>query len=222
MSNPFTYKLTKVYLPHRLHWLCCRIRAADCNTVQDILHSLHETLQLDDEHLTALQGDYLIDSDGSFTQASRGSQATSPHRGFNNSSKLSSSGQLQQSGLRCTQHSWLNRTARGKSRSVQSPKLAQQVQACPLQASSKSSRYLQRHLLLQPSALQQLQAFSDRQNRGVDDGACTSHADSLLAFPNTLGPYLPQLHVRPASEALQHNIETGSCNQGGGAVQVQS
>lgn len=211
-------KLSLVYLSDRLLLLCCRTIAAHCHTVQDILNSLHETLQLDAEHLTALQGDSLIGSDSCFAHASGDSQATSPQKRFNNSGKLSCSGQLQPSGLHCTQHRRLNSTAHGKSRNLQSPK-ERQVQASPLQASSKSSRYLQRHLLPQLSALQQLQALSNRQNRGTDAGASSSHADSSLAFPDTLKPYLPQLHIRPAIEALQHSI--GSIDQGSGAVQVQ-
>ena len=168
-----------------------------------------------------MQGDYLTGSDSVFAYSSKESPATSPHKAFNNSSKLSFSGPLRQSGLRPTQHSWLNSTAHGKTRSIQSPKAAHQVQTSPLQASSKSSRYLQRHLLPQPSALQQLQAFSERQNRGIDAAACSSsHADCSGTSTDITRSNLPQLRVKPASETLQHYTEDGSSDQGVGAFQV--
>ena len=193
------------------------------HNLQDILSSLHETLQLDVEQLTDLQGDYFTGSNSLLAQTPRDSQAKSSHRAFENSSQLSSSGHSQRtSGLHSTQRSSPRATAHHRSKNSLTGSAAQLVQTSPLQSTSKSSRYLQRHLLPQPSALQQLQAFSDRHNRGADAGACdSSHADSSATLLDTLKPNLRLLRLRPASEAVQHLNENASSDPRDRVVQVQ-
>lgn len=190
------------------------------HTLQDILSSLREILQLDDQQLTALQGPDLTGSKSQLAQTSRHCQANSPHIAFENSGHFGSSG-LRTSGLHSTQHSSTKATSHHRTRNTLNGSAAQVVQTSPLQSTSKSSRYLQRHLLPQPSALQQLQAFQDRHSRGTDTGAFdSSHADDSTALPDTCMPDLPQLRVRPASEAEQPHSKSGSCDLGDAPGQV--
>ena len=191
--------------------------------MQDILSSLHKALQLDEEQLTALQGEYLTSSDSLLAQTPRHSQANSPHRACESSSQLDSSEDFQRtSELRSTQRSLPKAMPHHRSRNSLAGSAAQYVQTSSLQATSKSSRYLHRHLVPQPSALQQLQAFADRHNRGAGSGACDgSQADNFAALPDTLKPNLRLLRLRPASEAVQHQNETASSDQGDRAVQAE-
>lgn len=158
-------------------------------------------------------------SNHSLAETSKDFQASSPHKGLESSSHLSCSQHSQRTnnGLHSTQHSLSKAGAHGRSRSSLMGSVAQNAQT------SKSSRYLQRHLLPQPSALQQLQAFSDRQKRGTHAGAQnSSHADDETTFPDTLRSNLPQLCARPASAAVQHQDESASTDQEDRAVQVQA
>lgn len=155
-------------------------------------------------------------SDSLLAQMPRTSQANSPHRAFENSSQLGSSGHSQRSsGLHSTQCSLPKATTHHRSKNSLTGSAAQLVQTfSSVQSTSKSSRYLQRHLLPQPSALQQLQAFSDRHNRGSDSGACdSSHAGNCTAFLDTPEKSLRPLRLRPASRAVQHQNETDGSDQ---------
>lgn len=186
------------------------------------MSSLRETLQLDDQQLTALQGHDLTSSNSQLALTSRHCQANSPHIALENSRHFNSSGQSQRTcGLHSTHRSSPKATGHHRTRHSLNGSAAQLVQTSPLQSTSKSSRYLQRHLLPQPSALQQLQAFQDRHNRGTDSGVCSnSPADDLAALPDTIMPNLPQLRVRPASEAEQPQSQTASHDLAHAPVQV--
>ena len=191
--------------------------------LQDILSSLHETLQLDAEQMAALQGDFLIGSDSFLAGSSKNSDINSLERS-GHSSKLSSTKHSQRSnGLHSTQRSLLNATAHSKSNSSTTAGAAHAMQSCPsLHSTSKSSRYLRKHLTPQPSALQQLQAFSDKHSRATQSTAMhNSFVDDPAAMPDLFQPELQRLHLAPASEALQHHDE-GVSNEADRNQQVQA
>ena len=149
-------------------------------------------------------------------QMPKESQAYISHRAFENSNQLSSSGRSQRtSRLHSTQRSSPKATVYHRNNNSLTGSAAQVVQTSSLQSTSKSSRYLQRHLLPQPSALQQLQAFSDRHDRGAVSDACdSSHADNSTVLPDILKPHLRLLRLRPAPETVQHQNENASSDQG--------
>ena len=190
-----------------------KARALSCCASQDILSSLHETLQLDAEQMAALQGDILTASDSFLAGSAKDLHVNSFASKSGHSGKLSSTRHSQHSnGINSTQHSLLSATAHSTSNSSPTAGAAHAIQSCPsLHSTSKSSRYLQKHLLPQPTALQQLQAFSDKHGRATNSTAeHNSLADNPAALPDLFQPDLPRLRLAPASEALQHHDEDAS------------
>ena len=153
--------------------------------------------------MAALQGDRLTGS-GSFLAQSSSFQSRS-----GGSAQLSSTRHSQRSNdLNSTHHSLLPATARSESHSSPAASAAHAVQISPsLQSTSKSSRYLQKHLQPRPSALQQLQAFSDRHSKVAGQDGLADDSAALHGSCQLDSPHLPDEAV---CQPMQHEDQTAS------------